>query len=290
MEQFIANGLCKGSIYAVVALGFGLVYTTSGVFHLAHGAVYTVAAYSLYCFLSFLKVPFPIAILSSVLIAAALGIFIELVVYRPLAERKASGTVLMISSLGVYIVAVNLIALFLGNESQILRTGVESTIRFGNIILTKVQIAQIVASLLCVAMYWLFLRLSPLGRVCRAVADDAELASVLGVKVEATRLLVIAVGSSLAGVGAVLSALDVGIDPFMGFPVVLVAVVACIIGGLHRFISPALGGFLLGLVQSLVVWLTSARWENAITFALLICFLLFRPQGLLGRRQRFEEK
>jgi branched-chain amino acid transport system permease protein len=76
----------------------------------------------------------------------------------------------------------------------------------------------------------------------------------------------------------------------MGFPVVLVVVVACIIGGLHRFISPALGGFLLGLMQSLVVWLTSAKWENAITFTLLICFLLFRPQGLLGIRQRFEEK
>ena len=290
MEQFIANGLCKGSIYAVVALGFGLIYTTSGVFHIAHGAVYTVAAYSLYCLLVFLKVPLLIAILSSVLVAATLGIFIELIVYRPLTKRKASGTVMMISSLGVYIVVVNLVALFLGNQSQILRTGVETTIIIGDIILTKVQIAQVVVSLFCVGLYWLFLRFGPLGRVCRAVADDAELASVLGVKVEGTRLLVIAVGSSLAGVGAALSALDIGIDPFIGFPIVLVAVVACIIGGLHRFISPALGGFSLGLMQSLVVWLTSARWENAVTFALLVCFLLFRPQGLLGIRQRFEEQ
>ncbi|HWQ88876.1 MAG TPA: branched-chain amino acid ABC transporter permease [Desulfitobacteriaceae bacterium] len=289
MEQFIANGLCKGSIYALVALGFGLIYTTSGVFHLAHGAVYAVAAYFLYCLLALLHLPFSIAILSSVAIAMALGVLIEIVVYRPLSNRKASGTVMLISSLGVYIVLVNLIALFFGNGSQILRSGAESTIILGNIILTKVQVAQFVVSLFFIIIYWLFLRWSPLGRVCRAVADDAELASVLGVKVEATRLLVIAVGSSLAGVAATLSALDVGIDPFIGFPIVLVAVVACIIGGLHRFISPALGGFLIGLMQSLIVWMTSAQWETAVTFALLIIFLLLRPQGLLGIRQRFEE-
>ena len=290
MEQFIANGLCKGSIYAVVALGFGLIYTTSGVFHIAHGAVYTIAAYVLYCCLTFLNVSFPIAILVVLFSAVISGMLIEIIVYHPLAERKASGAVLLISSLGVYIVAVNLIALFLGSKGQIIRSGVEATLMFGNVILTYVQVAQLFLCLLSVLIYWVFLRMSSLGRICRAVADDAVLASTLGVKVQATRLLVFAVGSFLAAIGAVLIALDVGIDPFIGFPVVLVAAVSCIIGGLHRFIAPALGGLLLGMIQSLVVWQTSAKWESGVTFALLICFLLFRPQGLLGIRQRIEEK
>lgn len=85
-------------------------------------------------------------------------------------------------------------------------------------------------------------------------------------------------------------ALDVGIDPYIGFPAVLAAAVACIVGGLHRFIAPALGGVLLGVIQSLVVWQTSTKWESAVTFALLLAFLLFRPQGLLGIRKRLEER
>ena len=290
MEQFVANGLCKGAVYAVVALGFGLIYTTSGVFHIAHGAVYVVAAYALYCSLILLKVPFWVAVAVALLTAMVCGVAVEFVVYRPLAQRRASPAVSLISSLGVYIIVVNLLAMFLGNETRILRSGVEATVSFGNVILTRVQVAQIVVSALFIVAYWLFLRKSHLGRICRAVADDSVLASALGVKVQATRLVVFAVGSFLAGIGAVLTALDVGFDPHVGFPMVLVAAVACIIGGLHRFIAPALGGILLGLIQSLVVWGTSAKWESAVTFAMLICFLLFRPQGLLGMRQRLEER
>lgn len=290
MEQFIAYGLCKGAIYAVVALGFGLIYTTTRVFHIAHGAVYAVAAYTLYFFLNFLKVPFLIAVLFALFAAGMLGVLIEIVVYRPLAQRNASGAVLLISSLGVYIIVVNLLAMLLGNETRIFQFGGNTTVQFGNVILTYVQIAQIVISLLVVGIYWAFLRKSSIGRICRAVADDSVLASTLGVNVKTTRLVVSAVGSLLAAIGSMLIALDVGIDPYIGFPIVLVAAVACIIGGLHRFIAPALGGLLLGVIQSLGVLGTSARWESAVTFALLICFLLFRPQGLLGMRQRLEER
>lgn len=287
--QFIANGLCKGAVYALVATGFGLIYTTSGAFHIAHGAVYTLAAYAFFCFVALLKLPLAVSAGLALVTAAAAGALIELGVYRPLYRKQASSTVLMISSLGVYIVIVNLIAMFLGNETRILRPGVESTLTFGKVILTRVQLAQLLVAFAVIGMYWFFLSRNSLGRVCRAVADDSTLASVLGVKVEGARLVAFAVGSCLAAVGAVLVALDVGVDPHVGFPAVLVAAVACIIGGLRRFIAPALGGLLLGLIQSLVVWKTSARWETAITFAILIVFLLFRPRGLLQIGRRIEE-
>jgi len=289
MLQFIANGLCRGAVYALVATGFGLIYTTSGVFHIAHGAVYTLAAYALFSFLVLLKLPLAVSASLALITAGAGGMLIELCVYRPLDRKQASSTVLMISSLGVYIAIVNSIAMFLGNETRILRPGVEFTIAFGNVILTQVQLAQLLVALAVIGSYWFFLSRSSLGRLCRAVADDSILASVLGVKVEGTRLVASAIGSLLAAVGAILVALDVGVDPHVGFPVVLVAVVACIIGGLGRFITPALGGLLLGLIQSLVVWQTSAKWESAVTFAILIVFLLFRPKGLLQIRRRMEE-
>lgn len=290
MAQFLAIGICKGAVYAPLALGFGLIYTTSRVFHIAHGAIYVVAAYSLYYFMDVEKLPPLLSVLIVLSLAAILGVLMELIVYRPLDKRGASAAVLLISSLGAYIFLVNLIPMFAGNEPHFLLPGVQPTIRIGDIILTRVQLAQVGLSVVLIAAYWVFLRKSFLGRLCRAVAGDPVLASVLGIDVKGTRLLTFAVGSVFAALSAVLVALDIGIDPNIGFPALLIAAVACIIGGMNRFIAPALGAILLGLLQSLVVWATSSKWENAVTFALLICFLLFRPRGLLGTGHRLEER
>jgi len=271
-------------------MGFSLIYTTSGVFHIAHGAVYTAAAYAIYCFFVILEFPLAPAIVLALLSTSLLGALTEIAIYRPLHKREASSAVLMISSLGAYIVIVNLLSIQFGNETKILRSGIENTISFGYFILTRVQIAQMVVAIFVVALYWLFLRKTSMGRICRSLADDSILASVLGVEVERTRLFVFTLGSFLAAIGAVLVALDVGFDPRVGFPAVLVAAVACIVGGLHRFMAAALGGILIGVIQTLVVWQISAKWESAVTFVLLLGFLLLRPQGLMGIRKRVEEK
>ena len=290
MDQFIANGLCTGAVYALVALGFALIYTTSGVFHIAHGAAYTAAGYALYSFLTVLRLPFVLSVALAVLATASLGALFEVAVYRPLNATHASPAVLMISSLGLYIIVINLIATFWGNETRTFSSQGQPSVTIGDVILTRVQIAQVLASIGVGALYWTFLRKSRLGRLCRAVADDSTLASVLGIDVGLTRVVAFFIGSSLAAIGAVLVALDVGMDPYVGFSAVLAAAVACIVGGLHRFIAPALGGALLGVVQSLTVWRTSTRWESAVVFAILIVFLLFRPQGLLGMTKRIEER
>lgn len=289
MEQFIINGVCKGSVYALVALGFGLIYSTTGIFHIAHGLIYTLAAYGLFLGLISIGGPLWAAILLGLALAAIAAVIVETQVYRPLDRKKASPAILMISSFGVYIIGVNLIAMVFGNEAKILRPGVEDTFQFADVILTRIQIAQLATGIVVLIAYWLFLRSSALGRVCRAVSDDSALASVLGVRVDATRLLVFVIGSLLAATGAMLAALDVGMDPYVGLPATLVAAVACIIGGMRRFLAPALGAWLLGVLQSLVVWKTSAHWEAAVTFGLLILFLVFRPQGLLGQTERVEE-
>lgn len=289
MEQFIANGLCRGSVYALVALGFGLIYTTTGVFHIAHGFIYTLGAYGLFASLMWLPGALPVAVMLALAAAAVAAVVVETLVYRPLDRKKASPAILMISSFGVYIIGINLIAMIFGNEAKILRAGVEDTFQIGNVILTRIQIAQLVTGMLVFVAYWLFLRSSALGRICRAVADDSTLASVLGVRVEGTRMLVFALGSVLATTGAILASLDVGMDPYVGLPATLVAAVACIVGGMRRFFAPALGALLLGIIQSLVVWKTSAHWEAAVTFGILILFLVFRPQGLLGQTERVEE-
>jgi branched-chain amino acid transport system permease protein len=290
MLQFLANGLCKGATYALAALGFGLIYTTTGVFHIAHGAVYVAAAYVFYFASIVLGLPLFPAILLALTAAALLGLAMELLVYRPLDRRDASRMGLMISSIGAYIVVINVIAMLVGNEARVLRSGVESTVRVGSAILTLVQVGQVAISSTTILFYWIFLRSASLGQNCRAVADDATLASILGIRVARTRLSVFAIGSFLAGLASILMALDVGVDPYVGFPIVMVAAVACIVGGLHRFLAPAVGGVLLGIIQSLVVWKVSGRWEASVTLAILLAFLVLRPQGLFGVRRRLEER
>ena len=289
MLQFLANGLCKGSVIAVVALGFGLIYTTTRVFHIAHAGIYVLAGYSLWMALVLWTLPLVVAVPFALAIAALAGTLVEWAVYQPLARRSASAAVVMISSVGLQIIFENLIALAFGNQTQILRPGVEETLEFGSVILTTVQIAQFLVGLAMTAGFWLFLKHTRAGQVCRAVSDDETLALVLGVRVPRVRLLVFALGSIFAAVGSVLVSLDIGLDPHVGFPVVLAAAVACIIGGLRNFLAPAVGGFLLGIAQSLVVWQTSSQWEEAVTFGLLILFLVFRRQGLFGVPQRAEE-
>lgn len=287
--QLLANGFVNGCLYALMALGFALIYNTTKIFHIAHGAIYTAAAYACWLLLVQLHWPTIATVAIALLVAAALGALTELVIYAPLNRRNASLLVALLSSLGLYIALVNVIALLFGNETKVLRPGIEKTYHFGAVILTRVQLAEVATAVVLLPAFVLLLKCSRWGKVIRAVRDNPTLASVLGINLRAVRLWVFASGSALAGLAAVLAALDVGVDPNVGMPALLTASVALIVGGVGTFEGPVLGAFLLGLLQSLVVWKISARWTDAITFAVLILFLLFRPTGLVGRRRRLEE-
>jgi len=135
----------------------------------------------------------------------------------------------------------------------------------------------------------IILRYSKYGQSIRALTDNSQLAEVLGFEVGKIRLCIFAYGSILAGTGAILSALDVGIDPHVGMAMVLIAAVSVIFAGVGAFIGAALAGVFIGIVQNLVVWQISARWQSAVTFIILLFILIFRPQGIFTRKKRIEE-
>jgi branched-chain amino acid transport system permease protein len=294
MVQFIANGICNAAVYSLVAIGFGLIFYATKTFHIAHGGIYTFAGFICYAVLIPLGWPLSLAIIIGIVAGTVLGLLIEVAVYYPLVNprknRNASPAILMISSLGAYIIVVNIIAIWAGNDTKVLRPGVEMTINLWGAILTQVQVAQILIATIGIISLATVLRFTHLGRTIRALADDAELISTLGYNIRALRLAVFAVGSSFAGVGSILTALDVGIDPQVGFHAVLVAAVATIIGGFGRLLAPAFGALILGLLQSIVIWQTSQKWSSAVVFAVLVLVLLFRPQGLLASKKRLEEE
>lgn len=287
--QVIANGLVAGCVYALVALGFGLIYKTTRVLHFAHGAVYTASAYAFYFFLIPLSLSPLLSIILAFTVGIILGIATEFFLYYPLYKKGAPFAISFIASMGIYLFLINLIAMLFGNEVKILQPGLEKTYQSFGIILTRTQIIEVLVFVVVFIFFYVFMKKSRFGRLIRALSNNPELATVLGINVRKTRLLVFALGSLLASISGLLVALDIGIDPNIGFQAVLVSAIAVIIGGVDVFGGAVLGAFLLGLIQNITVWKLSARWQEAITFGILIIFLLLRPQGLLSHKKRMEE-
>ena len=287
--QLLANGIVTGCIYALVALGFGLIYNTTKIFHLAHGIVYTAASYFLYTFVKQLGLGFALGFLLALILATLLGVAIEVFVYYPFHRRKASLSVVMIGSLGIYIFLVNLIAMVYGNETKVFSPGVATTFHIGSVILTKIQLLQILAFIILFSLSILLLGKTKLGKVIRALADNPDLVTVLGIDVRRIRVYIFILGSLLAAVASCLVASDVGMDPHAGLSMFLTAAVAVIIGGVGVFEGAVIGSFALAILQNLMIWMVSAKWQNALVFIVLIFFLLFRPEGILGKRRRLEE-
>lgn len=287
--QLLANGLVNGCVFGLVALSFALIYNTTRIFHIAHGAVYTVAAYLCYFFFVQRGIPLWASVGLTLVLTALLGVAIQRLIYAPLQRRRASLAIALLSSLGLYVALVNLVAMLWGNETKVLRPGVEATIQIGSVILTRVQLAQALVGLLLVGGVLIALKTTRWGQVIRAVRDNPTLSTVMGIDTQRVQVWVFGAGSALVGVAAILVALDVGMDPQVGLPMLLTAAAALIIGGVGTFGGPVAGAFLIALMQSLLIWKVSARWVDAFTFGLLVLCLIFRPQGLLSGRRRIEE-
>jgi len=179
-----------------------------------------------------------------------------------------------------------MIALLFGNETKVLSHNISKSFSLGNVLITYTQIMQFSISALLITGFFIFLKFSRFGIRTRAYRDDERLASLFGINIVVLRRILFILSSFFAAAGSCLIAYDVGIDPYVGMPMLLNAVVAIIIGGIGRFEAPVLGGLLLGVLQAMVVYFSSARWQDAVTFTLLILFLLFRPNGILGDKER----
>lgn len=285
-EQLLINGIITGSIYAIVALGFALVYNTTHIFHIAYAALYMASPYFVYLFYKIIGWPVLPSIIIAVIIVMLLSLLIEWIVYQPLEKKRSSLNVILISSLGVMIIFINIIAMLFGNEIKILNQSISDSIQIGEIIITHTQFIQFFVSTGLILIFFGFLKFSKFGMQARAMRDNESLSSIFGLKISKFRLKLFALSSIFASAGGILMAWDYGMDPYVGFPMLLNAVVALIIGGVGKFHAPVIGGFILGILHALTIWKFSANWLDAVSFGVLIIFLLFRPQGLFGEKLR----
>lgn len=288
--QILINTLIISSYYLLVALGFSIVFYLLRFFHFAHAAVFTSGAYFTFLYNQLMGFSLYTSIPLAVLCSCLLGCLIELIIYKPLRKKKSSSLILLLASLGIYIVLQNVISMVFGDDTKTIRTWsvVEGLNVFGARI-TPVQIIIIASSIFLLLLTSSFLRFSKTGRAMRAVANDPELANISGISSDRVILISFAIGSALAGIAGILVSLDVDMTPTMGMNALMMGVVAMIVGGVGSLWGIVLGSLLLAIAQNLGVWYISSQWQDAIAFAILLIFLLFKPEGFFGKRLKKAE-
>ena len=285
--QVFLNGLISGLVLAVMALGFQSVYLPTRIFFMAQAGMYCLAPYVLFQARR-AHLPWFTAIFVSFLAVIAITVLAEVLSHRHLARRGASFGAHFISSLGQSIILIQIIAMVWGNEVRVLRQGADVTFGFGETRLTRAQVIAALVSLLVIVAFLLWLKFSGFGLRLRALADNPTQLALFGYNIDHLRLVAFGISGGLTATASLVAAYDLGFDPHRGLQAMLLAMVAMIIGGRSSFAAPILGGLALGILRAETTWLFSAKWQDLITFGLMALFLLFRPQGILGKKMRLE--
>lgn len=284
LPQLIANSIIAGSIYALVALGFNLIYGTTKFFNLAHGALAAVGGYVVFFLTQKLGLGVFLSAAIGVILAGIFGYLLDKIVYLPLRKRKASNMVLLVASLGAFILIQAVIAILFSSQFQTLsgNIGIYIYSFFGGVI-TSVQLITLTSAVVVMFGLAVLLKKTTFGKAVRAVGDDEEVARIVGINTNKIIGQVFFIGSAIAGLAGILSGFDTGIEPTMGFVLLLKGVIAAIVGGIGNIYGAFLGAYLLGFVENFGIWKISGEWKDAIAFVLLIIFLIFRPQGIIKK-------
>jgi len=287
MELFLAqliNGISIGSIYALVALGYTMVYGIVKLINFAHGDVIMVGAYAMYFLVRRMGLPFLPAVIIAMVTCAILGVAMEKIAYKPL--RKASRLSALITAIGVSLFLQNSFMVFMGSSPRPFPAlSVPGHVQiFGNVTASNLTVITIVVSILMMGMLQIIVKKTRAGKAMRAVSEDSGAAALMGINVNTTIAITFALGSALAAVGSALYASTFPlVDPFMGMMLGLKAFVAAVVGGIGIIPGAMLGGLLLGIAESLTAAYISSQLVDAVVFSMLIIVLLFKPAGILGK-------
>ena len=269
----------------MVALGFNLIYGTVKFFDLGYGALTAVGGYSVFFLYKTLGLDIYLSVILGMAITSVIGYLIYRFVYSPLRERKSSGMVLLVGSLGVFTAVQAIIAILFTSQFQTLsrNAGAGRTFDIFGGIITDVQLIILILGFVIMGAIALMLKKTLFGKAINAVADDEEVSKIVGINTKKVIGWVFVIGCSIAGLAGILVGFDTGIEPTMGMSLLLKGVISSIIGGIGNVYGGVLGAFLLGFVENFGIWKISGEWKDAIAFGVLIIFLLFRPQGILRK-------
>ncbi|WP_220730255.1 branched-chain amino acid ABC transporter permease [Leuconostoc carnosum] len=284
--QQLINGVILGSVYALLALGYTMVYGIIKLINFAHGDVYMLGAYFGYFFIRVMHLNFFIALILSMAICSVLGMLIEFIAYRPL--RHSPRIAVLISALGVSFFLQNGMSYLYGSDKRAFPQAIETTqYHFGALQISNIQIIIVTTAVALMILLHLIVKRTKMGRAMRAVSADEEAAILMGINVSRTISFTFAIGSALAAAGGVLIGLYYNnIDPLMGMTPGIKAFVAAVLGGIGIIPGAALGGWLIGILVTMAQAVGLSNYKDAIVYAILIIILLLKPTGILGKNKR----
>ena len=293
--QQLFNGLSLGAIYALIAIGYTMVYGIIGMINFAHGEIYMIGAYTGLVTLAALGpqhglpvyLVIALMLVVAVFITGVYGFAVEQVAYKPL--RSSPRLVALISAIGMSIFLQNWVALGQGARDMAVPSLLPGALRFGDesgfeIFVPYTRVLIIAVTVVLMVALTLYIKHSRMGRASRACAQDMHMAGLLGIDVNRVISFTFILDAVLAAVGGVLIALAVGkLNPFIGFIVGVKAFTAAVLGGIGSIPGAMLGGVLLGVAETFAAAYISSEYKDIVAFGLLVLILLFRPTGLLGK-------
>lgn len=286
--SYLVSGISLGSIYALIALGYTMVYGIAKMLNFAHGDVIMVGAFMIFTISTSMGMPIAVGVLASIVICTVLGVVIEKVAYKPL--RNASSLAVLITAIGVSYLLQNAALLIFGSDAKSFTSVVNiPTLRFFNdqLIITGETIVTIAVSVVIMIALTLFINKTKPGRAMLAVSEDKGAAQLMGVNVNRTISLTFAIGSALAAVaGALLCSAYPTLSPTTGAMPGIKAFTAAVFGGIGSIPGAMIGGILLGVIENLSKGYISTQLSDAIVFSVLIIVLLVKPTGILGKKIR----
>jgi branched-chain amino acid transport system permease protein len=299
LPQQLVNGITIGGVYALIALGYTMVYGILFMLNFAHGEVYMIGGFTGWWVLHLLTrahgqlVSASLVIVLMIVIAMALtgvlGMMIERLAYRPL--RKAPRMNLLLSALGVSILLQNLVLKFQGAEIRFFHTSALipeglRTLEVGGTVISFMRVLVIAVSIGLMAGLTWFVKRTKMGKAMRATAQDTEAATFMGINTDRIIMLTFLIGSALGGAaGTLVGLLFTQVDYYVGYAAGLKGFTAAVLGGIGSIPGAMLGGFILGIVESLGTTFISSTYKDVIAFVILIVVLIVRPWGILGRRK-----